>query len=535
MNNNEEYPSTEWFGTTFNNIKLTYGKDYLVEYNGTSYWLKPSFTPILSLAGTGMGSVMGCSPTDFLTLGSTSMLDDFIARMNAEPPEEGEEDSLAGLGGLLGIIMAIVLGYPIDFDNLSTVQYPFAFINLGDYDEAVSEGEYNTIFLVNNGMPECTLKITEYNINVQNPLNTYLQPDYLQLDKNHPAYIQNKLIGIESTDRLFFDGKVSDLTLTPITDDEGDTIGYTAPLNEISMGAEFIGALFGSALSGNSSAMPSSTSMFLSLLLDRCIIVKYNGVEQVLYPMNMKDIFGINESYFDDMTEEEMEEFMSTFSDGNGNFAYPFGNLYLLNNSLPNTGENFCVLTIFVQNSENEDSTTTEENSDVLDVLGQAVKVKGFAYTNLKTALPEHGIRVEYAKLKVLDRKYLPTMVESDLPEEALTYTTAKDNVMLKDQENGFEYLVLCKNGVLSTLCRCASIAITTNPNKTSYKKGESFDPTGMVVTATRQDGTTENVTSKITYDTSEFTSTSSEKKMTITFTEAGHAYETTVTIKVTE
>lgn len=535
MNNNEEYPSTEWFGMNFSGIKLTYGKDYLVEYNGASYWIKPSFTPLLSLAGSGMGSVMGWSPTDFLTLGSTTMLDEFIARQKAEPPEDGEEDILSGLGGLLGIIMAIALGYPIDFDSLSAIQYPFSFINFGDYGDAIGEGEYDTIFIVNNGESECTLKITEYNMNVENPLNEYLQPDYLQLDKNHPAYIKNKLAGIESTDKLFFDGKVSDLSLSPITDSDGDTTGYVAPLNEIPMGTEFIGALFGSALSGNSSTMPSDTSMFMSLLFDRCIIVKYNGVEQVLYPMDMKNMFGITESDLENMTEEEMEEFMSIFSDGNGNFAYPFGNLSILEEGLPNTGENFCILTAFVSGSENGDSATPDEKPNMLDALNQYVVVKGIAYTNLKTALPEHKIRVEYAKLKVLDKKYLPTIVESDLPEEALTYTTAKDNVMLKDQVNGYEYLVLCKNGVLSTLCRCASIAITTNPSKTSYRKGESFNPAGMTVIATRQDGSTENVTSKITYDTSEFTSTSSEKKMTITFKEAGHAYEATVTITVTE
>ncbi|MCR5309064.1 MAG: bacterial Ig-like domain-containing protein [Bacilli bacterium] len=44
------------------------------------------------------------------------------------------------------------------------------------------------------------------------------------------------------------------------------------------------------------------------------------------------------------------------------------------------------------------------------------------------------------------------------------------------------------------------SIAVTTSPNRTTYIDGESFDSTGMVVTATYSDSTTADVTSNCTF-----------------------------------
>ena len=44
------------------------------------------------------------------------------------------------------------------------------------------------------------------------------------------------------------------------------------------------------------------------------------------------------------------------------------------------------------------------------------------------------------------------------------------------------------------------SISVTTAPTKTEYVEGDSFDPTGMVVTATYDDESTANVTSSCTF-----------------------------------
>ncbi len=65
-----------------------------------------------------------------------------------------------------------------------------------------------------------------------------------------------------------------------------------------------------------------------------------------------------------------------------------------------------------------------------------------------------------------------------------------------------------------------ASIAITDPPTKTSYLLGESFDPTGMVVTATYTDGNTTQVTG---YTTSPVSFTAlGYQNVTVSYTETG-------------
>ena len=64
-----------------------------------------------------------------------------------------------------------------------------------------------------------------------------------------------------------------------------------------------------------------------------------------------------------------------------------------------------------------------------------------------------------------------------------------------------------------------SSIAITTPPTKTTYKEGQTFDPTGMVVTATYADLSTDDVTALCTFTPSGALS-ASDNKVTIRYTE---------------
>lgn len=59
-------------------------------------------------------------------------------------------------------------------------------------------------------------------------------------------------------------------------------------------------------------------------------------------------------------------------------------------------------------------------------------------------------------------------------------------------------------------------IEVTAQPDKTVYAEGETFDPTGMVVTATYTNGKTRDVTSYVTYDIE--TITSDKTTVTISF-----------------
>ncbi len=68
-------------------------------------------------------------------------------------------------------------------------------------------------------------------------------------------------------------------------------------------------------------------------------------------------------------------------------------------------------------------------------------------------------------------------------------FEDAAGNAMVQDASNSFTTIA---SGTAKTL---SSIAITTPPTKTTYTAGESFNRTGMTVTATYSDGTTAEVT----------------------------------------
>jgi len=75
-----------------------------------------------------------------------------------------------------------------------------------------------------------------------------------------------------------------------------------------------------------------------------------------------------------------------------------------------------------------------------------------------------------------------------------------------------------------------SSIEVTTKPTKTSYNIGDTFDKTGMVVTAKYNDGTEEAVTG---YSTSGFSSTTEgEKTITVTYKEKTADFKVTVGAK---
>jgi len=78
-----------------------------------------------------------------------------------------------------------------------------------------------------------------------------------------------------------------------------------------------------------------------------------------------------------------------------------------------------------------------------------------------------------------------------------------------------------------------SSIEITTPPTKTTYTEGETFDPTGMVVTATYSDSSTGEVTASCTFSPSTSTAlTTSDTEITVSYTE--NAVEKTATQAIT-
>ena len=76
-----------------------------------------------------------------------------------------------------------------------------------------------------------------------------------------------------------------------------------------------------------------------------------------------------------------------------------------------------------------------------------------------------------------------------------------------------------------------SSVAITSMPTKTTYRVGEAFDGTGLVVTATYADDTTENVTGYCTFSPSVMAAGTTQ--VTITYERAGITLTKTVAVTV--
>jgi len=92
-----------------------------------------------------------------------------------------------------------------------------------------------------------------------------------------------------------------------------------------------------------------------------------------------------------------------------------------------------------------------------------------------------------------------------------------------------------CAVTVTANTRTLTSIEITTNPTKTRYEVGETFDPTGAVVTAHYDYAPlTEVVTSSVTW-TPTATLTTSDTKAYASYTEGGITKTANVTIKVTD
>ena len=78
-----------------------------------------------------------------------------------------------------------------------------------------------------------------------------------------------------------------------------------------------------------------------------------------------------------------------------------------------------------------------------------------------------------------------------------------------------------------------SGVAVTHAPTKTTYNVGETFDPTGLVVTATYADGTTEDVTDGCTF--SPTVMAASTTAVTIKYQRAGVTVTTTQAVTVLE
>ena len=102
----------------------------------------------------------------------------------------------------------------------------------------------------------------------------------------------------------------------------------------------------------------------------------------------------------------------------------------------------------------------------------------------------------------------------------------------LIDSVNGYNYIIEMKNGNLVSRCGVSSIEVTTMPDEIEYYAGEYFDPTGMVVTATCEDGSVIEITN---YTCSDNQFVIGANTIIISYIEAGNTYTTTITVNAIE
>ncbi len=132
--------------------------------------------------------------------------------------------------------------------------------------------------------------------------------------------------------------------------------------------------------------------------------------------------------------------------------------------------------------------------------------------------------------------------------ETAQTWTASTNNNLITFSINGknllrnstyaTKYFGSYGSGTAVTLEECPatktleSIAVTNAPTKTTYYVGDSFDASGMVVTATYNDASTNNVTSGCTFIPDTFSSTGVQN-VTVSYTENEVTKETTQSVTV--
>lgn len=154
---------------------------------------------------------------------------------------------------------------------------------------------------------------------------------------------------------------------------------------------------------------------------------------------------------------------------------------------------------------------------------------------NLVTSISADSTNTQYPSAKTVYNAInnVKTYVDNDSRIAKHLLFDSDDNltgVKIKDQVNGYNYILCMRNGTLASTCATSTIAVTTNPTKMSYVAGEYIDTTGMVISATCEDGTLREITdytcdNYVTIDNPIFT---------ITYTEGGVTYSTTLAVTVT-
>jgi len=86
---------------------------------------------------------------------------------------------------------------------------------------------------------------------------------------------------------------------------------------------------------------------------------------------------------------------------------------------------------------------------------------------------------------------------QSDINElrNILNLQSTRNYFIITDIVNGYEYIIQMYDGNLISFSKCTGIEVTKLPTRVEYPDGQAFEPEGMVVIATCEDGTTREIT----------------------------------------
>lgn len=216
--------------------------------------------------------------------------------------------------------------------------------------------------------------------------------------------------------------------------------------------------------------------------------------------------------------------------DNNDNYSKEVSRTYTFVPSIANTKETAytTVEAIAIINKTSEAQLTDE----VVYVKGVVSKIDSYndKYKSITYWLDDNTFQVYSGK--GLDNNVFNSKDDIEIGANVIICGKIKkfyNNTYEFDKEN---YLVEYKAPVEKVL---KSIAISGEATKTTYTEGEVFDPTGLVVTATYEDESTEVVTSRVewTFNPETLTLGTNEVKATATYGEM--TASKTVTVTVTE
>lgn len=144
-----------------------------------------------------------------------------------------------------------------------------------------------------------------------------------------------------------------------------------------------------------------------------------------------------------------------------------------------------------------------------------------------------NDLQITITTVKQLDEAVIPDTIArveatSNTIDERIA--TAKNYITFVDRVNGYTYVVEMCEGNIVSYCAIKSIEAATLPIKTAYVHSEYFDATGVVVTATCEDGSTKEVTN-FTYPTTYLAEGTTSVE--ITCVDAGVTYTTTIPVTV--